>query len=186
MKVYLISGEARNGKDTIGNFLEEEYKKRGLKVCKSQISKYLKVYVKDYFGWNGSEETKPRELLQQLGTDVIREKLNKPRFFVDRTIEDIDILSHFFDVMIITDIRFPIEITAIKEAFDDVVSINVKRINFESELTNSQQLHKTETALNNFSEYDYKIVNDTLEKLQQDCIEIINKESKKLNICDNN
>ena len=28
---------------------------------------------------------------------------------------NIDILRHFFDVMIITDIRFPIEITAIKD-----------------------------------------------------------------------
>ena len=178
MKVYLVSGPARNGKDTIGGFLEEEYLSRGKKVCKTQISKYLKMYVKEYFGWDGSEETKPRELLQSLGTDVIREKLNKPRFFVDRTIEDIDILSHFFDVMIITDIRFPIEITAIKEAFDDVVSINVKRINFETELTEKQQSHKTETALDNFDGYDYKVINDTLEQLKKDVIEIVSKEEE--------
>lgn len=178
MKVYLVSGGARNGKDTIGNFLEKEYARRGYKVCKSQISKYLKGYVKDYFGWDGEEKTKPRELLQQLGTDVIREKLNKPRFFVDRTIEDIDILSHFFDVMIITDIRFPIEITAIKEAFDSVKAIHVERINFETELTTSQQAHKTETALNSFSDYDYEIVNDTLEQLEIDCISIIDKEEQ--------
>ena len=126
MKVYLISGPARNGKDTIANFLEDEYVRRGYKVCRTQISKYLKMYIKDYFGWDGSEETKPRDLLQKLGTDIIREKLKKERFFVDRTIEDIDILSHFFDVMIISDIRFPLEITGIKEAYDDVVSINVK------------------------------------------------------------
>ena len=92
MKVYLISGPARNGKDTIGDFLEKDYKEMGYKVCRTQIAKYLKMYIKDYFGWDGSEETKPRELLQRLGTDVIREKLGKERFFVDRTIEDIDIL----------------------------------------------------------------------------------------------
>ena len=179
MKVYLISGAARNGKDTIANILEEEYKRKEYKVCRSQISKYLKQYVKDYFGWDGEEETKPRELLQTLGTDVIREKLNKPRFFVDRTIEDIDILSNFFDVMIISDIRFPIEITAIKEAFNDVVSINVKRINFETELTGKEQAHKTETALNDFDGYDYKIINDTIEQLEKDVIDIVNKEEEK-------
>ena len=178
MKVYLISGPARNGKDTIGNFLEEEYKRLGYKVCKSQISKYLKQYIKDYFGWDGQEETKPRELLQTLGTDIIREKLNKPRFFVVMTIEDIDILSNFFDVMIISDIRFPIEITAIKESFKDVVSINVKRINFETELTSKEQVHKTETALNDFDGYDYKIINDTIEKLEKDVIDIVNKEEE--------
>ena len=179
MKVYLISGPARNGKDTIAAFIEEEYKKKGYKVCRSQISKYLKQYVKDFFGWDGEEETKPRELLQTLGTDIIREKLNKPRFFVDRTIEDIDILSNFFDVMIISDIRFPIEITAIKEAFDDVVSINVKRINFETELTGKEQSHKSENALNDFDGYDYKVINDTLEQLEKDIIEIVNKEEDK-------
>lgn len=179
MKVYLISGPARNGKDTIANFLEDEYVRRGYKVCRTQISKYLKMYIKDYFGWDGSEETKPRDLLQKLGTDIIREKLKKERFFVDRTIEDIDILSHFFDVMIISDIRFPLEITGIKEAYDDVVSINVKRINFETELTGKQQNHKTETALKDFKDYDYNIINDTLEKLEKDVIDIVSKEEEK-------
>lgn len=178
MKIYLISGPARNGKDTIGDFLEEEYKKRGVKVCRSQIAKYLKLYIKDYFGWDGTEEAKPRELLQRLGTDVIREKLNKPRFFVDRTIEDIDILSHFFDVMIISDIRFPIEILGIKEKFNDVVTINVKRINYETELTSTQQHHKTETALNDFRDYDYFLINDTLDKLKKDVINIVSKEEE--------
>ena len=69
MKVYLISGPARNGKDTIGDFLEKDYKEMGYKVCRTQIAKYLKMYIKDYFGWDGSEETKPRELLQRLGTE---------------------------------------------------------------------------------------------------------------------
>ena len=136
------------------------------------------MYIKDYFGWDGSEETKPRELLQRLGTDVIREKLGKERFFVDRTIEDIDILSHFFDVMIISDIRFPIEITGIKEKFDDVVVINVKRINFETELTAKQQSHKTETALDGFNDYDYCLINDTLEGLERDVKEIVHKEEE--------
>ena len=64
--------------------------------------------------------------------------------------------------MIISDIRFPIEITGIKEKFDDVVVINVKRINFETELTAEQQSHKTETALDGFNDYDYCLINDTL------------------------
>src|SRR5574344_566673 len=178
MKVYLVAGAARNGKDTIGDFLQKLYEEKGYKVCRTQIAKYLKMYIKDYFGWDGKEETKPRELLQKLGTDVIREKLNKPRFFVDRTIEDIDILSHFFDVMIISDIRFPIEITGIKEKFDNVRTIYVKRINFETELTDKQKAHKSETAMNEFTDYDYKIINNTLEDLENNVRDIFNKEEE--------
>ena len=176
MKVYLISGKARHGKDTIGNFIQEIYEAKGLKVCRSQISKYLKVYIKDYFGWDGKEETKPRTLLQELGTDIIREKLNKPRFFIDRTIEDIEILGNFFDVMIITDIRLPLEITSIKERFDDVVTINIERINFESPLTDKQQHHKIENAMEDFKDYDYEVINDTLEELKQTALNIVESE----------
>ena len=176
MKVFLISGKARHGKDTTGNFLQEAYEQKGYKVCRSQIAKYLKVYVKDYFGWDGTEESKPRKLLQELGTDIIREKLNKPKFFIDRTIEDIEILSNFFDVMIITDIRLPIEITSIKEKIEDVISINVERLDFESPLSKSEQKHKIENAMNEFKEYDYEILNDTLDKLKINVYEIAERE----------
>ena len=176
MKVFLISGKARHGKDTTGNFLQEAYEEKGFRVCRSQISKYLKVYAKDYFGWDGTEETKPRKLLQELGTDIIREKLNKPRFFVDRTIEDIEILSNFFDVMIITDIRLPLEINAIKEKVQDVVSINVERINFESPLTPNEQKHKIENAMEDFNDYDYKLINDTLDELKINAQQIAERE----------
>ena len=176
MKVFLISGKARHGKDTTGNFLQEAYEEKGFRVCRSQISKYLKVYAKDYFGWDGTEETKPRKLLQELGTDIIREKLNKPRFFVDRTIEDIEILSNFFDVMIITDIRLPLEINAIKEKAQDVVSINVERINFESPLTPNEQKHKIENAMEDFNDYNYKLINDTLDELKINAQQIAERE----------
>lgn len=178
MKVYLVCGKARHGKDTIGNFLEEIYLDKGYKICKSQISKYLKQYIKDYFGWDGSEEKKPRQLLQQLGTDIIREKLKKERFFVDRTIEDIEILSNFFDIMIITDIRFPIEVDAIRERFDNVTVIHVERINFETELTTTESKHKTETAMDNYNKYDYCIINNELDDLKQQIMNVVNVEEK--------
>lgn len=176
MKIFLICGSSHHGKDTIGNFIEKKCNANNLKFCRTQISKYLKMYIKDYFGWDGKEETKPRTLLQELGTDVIRGKLNKEYFFADRTAEDLEILSHFFDVAAVTDIRFPLEIDTIKKKFDDVVVIRVNRINFESKLTEAQQQHKTETAMNDYSDYDYVLTNDTLEKLEEDVINVLKKE----------
>jgi len=176
MKIFLICGSSRHGKDTTGNFIEKYCNENNIKVCRTQISKYLKMYVKDYFGWDGSEETKPRTLLQELGTDIIREKLNKPYFFANRTVEDLEILSNFFDVAMVTDIRVPLEIESVKEKFDDVVVIRVNRINFETEMTLEQQKHKIENALNDYNNYDYILTNDTLEKLEEDVIEILRKE----------
>jgi len=176
MKIFLVCGASRHGKDTIGNFIEKYCVENNVKVCRTQMAKYLKMYVKDYFGWDGREETKPRTLLQELGTDVIREKLNKPYFFANRTVEDLEILSNFFDIAMVTDVRVPLEIEKVKERFDDVVVIRVNRVNFETEMTEKEQKHKIENALNDYNDYDYVFTNDTLDKLEQDVIEVLRKE----------
>ena len=179
MKIYLISGKARNGKSTIGEFIKEEYEKRGKKVCEIGYGSYIKYYAKTYFGWDGKEETKPRSFLQELGTNIIREKIN-PMFHVNRIMEDIEVLSYFYDIAVIPDVREPIEITIPKEKFKDVVTINVKRTNFENGLEEKEKKHFTEVALDNFNSYDYKIINDgSLEDLKKQVKEIIEKEELK-------
>lgn len=176
MKIYLISGKARNGKSTVGEFIKEEYENKGKKVCEIGYGSYIKYYAKTYFGWDGKEETKPRSLLQELGTEIIRKKID-PMFHVNRIMEDIKVLSYFYDITVISDVREPIEIITPKEKFDDVVSINVKRTNFESELSEKEQQHFTEIALDSFDDYDYKVLNDgTFDDLKIKVKEIIEKE----------
>lgn len=177
MKVVLICGKARQGKDTLADFIEEAYKNKGLKVCRMMYGAYIKYYAKTYFGWDGQEETKPRELLNYLGTEIIREKIDK-YFHVNRVMQDIEVLSNFFDVAIISDIREPIEVTTPKEKFSDVVSIHIKRPDFSSdELTNDQKKHYTECALDNFNDYDCEILNDgSLDDLKEKAISFVEKE----------
>ena len=71
-KIYLIGGKAKHGKDTFSSFLKEVYENKGKKIIVTQYSKYIKYYAREMTGWDLSEETKPRELLQKLGTDIIR------------------------------------------------------------------------------------------------------------------
>lgn len=85
MQLYLISGKIKTGKDTCGKFLQEEYQKIGKTSCILPMSGPLREYAKNYFGWDGRDETKPRELLQQLGTEVIREKLHKDTFLINQS-----------------------------------------------------------------------------------------------------
>ncbi len=167
MKIILIGGKARNGKDTLGNFMKEYYERHGHKVCIMQISKYIKHFAIDYFGWDGREETKPRQLLQELGTGVIREKMGKDYFFVTRLVEDMEVLDNFYDIAIVTDVRLPLEYKFVKEKHPDATSILIKRINFENEeLTAKQQHHVTETALDNYTDVDYIVLNDKLDELK--------------------
>lgn len=131
------------------------------------------MYAKELSDWDGSEETKPRDLLQQLGTEIIREKLNKELLFIDRLKDDVDVYNEFFDVVVIKDVRLPIEIDEMKKKFPKAISIHINRINFETELVGGQLKHRTETALEGYQGFDYVVENDTLEQFNNDIVNIL-------------
>lgn len=182
--VFLISGRARNGKGLVSTIIKDNLETKGFKVCKIQVMRTLKGYLKDYFGWDGKEETKPRKMLQEIGTDLIRDKMNKPNFHIDRLIEDINVLSIFFNVFIVDDIRLPLEIEKLKSVFPNSISINVTREGYISPLEVSEQVHITELALNDYKKFDYEIVNSSIDKLNNDIISIIDSEVSKNEIHD--
>lgn len=166
-KIFLFSGKARHGKDSACEYMKQLLEKDNKSYIHTLYAKYIKDYAKEYFGWNGTEETKPRELLQKLGTDIIRKKLNKPNFHVDRICEDIEILSNYFDVFLISDARFPNEILTPIQKFgkDKVTAIKIIRTNFKSNLTPEEQQHESECALDNFKDFDYIIKASNLNEL---------------------
>ncbi len=164
-KIFLIAGKARHGKDTIGNYIKEYYSNQ--KCIFLSFAHYIKEYAMCISDWDGQDETKPRELLQKLGTELIREQIDE-MLFIHRMIEDIRVYSYFFDIIIITDARLELEITTIRKTCSNVTVIHVERPSLVSELTQSQQQHRTETGLDHFHDYDYCIVNDgTLDALKQ-------------------
>lgn len=176
MKVYLIGGKARNGKDTMANFMKEYYESLGEKVCIMQISNYIKHFARDYFGWDGKEETKPRSLLQEIGTEIIRQKMNKPYFFTTRLLEDMEVLNNYFDIIIISDVRLPLEFEEVKKVYKDAIKIHIERPELVSELSEKEKKHLTEVALDHYDSYDYKIINTELEQLKKDTIKLIEEE----------
>lgn len=178
-KLYFIGGKARSGKSTVGTMIKEEYEGKGKKAVILSHSRYHKDYIKSFFGWDGSEDTKPRELLQQLGTEIIREKLNMPFFFINRMTEDIKILSYFFDVVVVNDVRFKAEIDKQKELFNNLISIRVVREDFDNGLTDKQKEHPSEVDLDDYNKFDYCIYNDgTVSGLKEQVLAIIDKEEK--------
>ena len=171
MKIIMICGKARSGKDTLADFLIDDLKNK--KPCKVQIGQYIKYYAMKYFGWNGEEETKPRDLLIHLGTDIIRNKID-PNFHINRLIEDIEVLSYFYDTFIVSDVRFPVEIEKMKEKYDNVFTVKI--IRDSEELNEKQKSNITETALDEYTDYDYFIDNNgTLEELEEKAKDLLKK-----------
>lgn len=176
-KIIIISGKARAGKDTTASFLKEIYNE---KMISLQYGSYIKEYVKKISNWDGNEETKPRELLQQLGTNIIRKEIDE-KFFIKKMIDDIKVYSYFFDIIVISDARFKIEIDDIRDNFSNVISINIERPNFDNGLTEEQKNHPSEIDLDDYNKFDYKLINDgNLENLKEKIerlVEVINNES---------
>ena len=171
--IILIAGKARSGKGEVASYLKDYFFKKEKKIILSPYTKYLKRYIVEVTGKEFNDEDKPRDLLQKLSSDLIKKKLSNPNFFINRQLEDLSFYSYFMDVVIIPDVRFEEEINKVKENFTNVVTIGVKRKNYLSILTKEQQEDITEVALDNYCNYDYKIENTSLEKLQLDVLKII-------------
>ena len=160
-KIILISGKARAGKDTTALLLGKIYEEEGKKIVNLAYGNYIKEYAKKISNWDGRDETKPRSLLQRLGTDIIR------------------VYSYFFDVITVSDARFPNELDTPCEMFEDVIKIKIVRDNFQNNLTDTEKKHITETALDNYDDFDYIIHNDgTISDLREKILKLV----KELNV----
>ena len=179
MKIYIIGGKAKSGKNTFGTYLREELKKYGYKPCVMHLTAPLYSYAENYFAWDHQKDEKPREFLQKMGIEIIKNKLHKNTFLLDRLIEDINILSNFFDVFIITDARLKIEFETIKNNYQNTTSIKLNRNNYNDYLTEEQKNHITETEIDTYNNFDYIINNTSLKDLEKEAKKIITLEEKK-------
>lgn len=177
MKIFLLAGKAGSGKDLLGRYMKNEYNFMGHNACILHITTPLYEYAKNYFSWNGDMREKPREFLQEMGIEVIRNTLHKETFLVDRLCEDIDILKHYFDVFIITDGRLVSEFNLLKERFPEIKIIHVIRENYDNKLTLKEKEHITETDMENYKDYDYVVRNTTKEELYKEADKIMDIES---------
>ena len=178
MKIYVIGGKAKAGKNTFGDLLREELKDYGYKPCVMHITAPLYSFARNYFEWDGNENTKPREFLQKMGIEIIQQKLGKKDFLLKRLEEDIEILKEFFDVFIITDARLIREFEELKKKYPDVVTIKLERKNYKDDLTEEERAHITETELDQYEDFDYIIENNVLDDLQTSAMELVRNEER--------
>lgn len=171
MKVYLIAGRARSGKTQTAKILKKLLEKENRKVVITEYSKYIKLFAKDFLGWDMISEPKPRAFLQEMGEYVRR--LNKDTYFTERMKEDLNIYSHFMDDVIISDVRMPKEIDALKSFHPVKIMVINDYANYD--LTNREANHETEHALDNYEEFDYMIKNKNEKEITEILEQMIRK-----------
>ena len=181
MKLYVIGGKAKSGKNTFGKLLREELKEYGYKPCVMHLTTPLYSYAENYFEWNEHSDEKPREFLQKMGVEIIKEKLGKKTFLLDRLAEDIEILSEFFDTFIIVDARLKKEFDYFTSKYQDVVTIKLERENYESGLSETEKSHITENDLDDYQSFDYLVNNNGIIGLKEKVKELIKKEEGESN-----
>jgi len=168
MKIIGIVGQKYNGKDTIGDFLVDNYN-----FCKDHFAKPVKDGVMSLFGFTYEQlythlkdeidedlGITPRNAMQWIGTDIFRNKLHELVPNIDDMIW-IKIMQkkykNYKGMLVIPDVRFKNEIEWIKSEGGYIIKVDRPDII-------SDDNHESED--NNALYYDVKIINDgTIEDL---------------------
>ena len=145
MIIVPVSGKARAGKDFFSALLAMELENLGYYAQVIHYATAVKRDCRIKFCWNGEKDEAGRSLLQWYGTDVIRHE--KPNHWVEEA------GRHFApntDFVILPDTRFRNEIDYWRDKYP-VVSIRLQRAdNPESDLTDEQRKHRSETELDDY------------------------------------
>ena len=169
MHVIVISGKAQHGKDTTAGFLRCSLEADGYSVLIVHYGDLVKYVCKMYFGWNGEKDEYGRTLLQYAGTDIIRAQ--NEDYWVKFVGDMLTFFKGEWDYVLIPDCRFPNEVNYLKEIGLDITHIRIIRDGFKSPLTEEQQQHPSETALDDVGA-DIYIHNDgTLSDLRQKVVQ---------------
>ena len=175
----LCSGKARSGKDTSAEIIKENFEEKGYSVLITHYADLLKFICKNFFGWNGEKDDAGRTLLQQVGTNCIREQ--DPDYWVDFVANLVRMFPNKWGFVIVGDCRFPNELSRISDAGFPATHVRIIRTDFESQLTEEQKNHPSETALDN-TVPDFVIKNTTIsalkEQLSRVCDDILSQKTK--------
>lgn len=172
MKLYLICGKARAGKDTFARLIKQEEEKDNNKVCILKLTAPLYSWAEDYFNYDKEKDEKPRELLQTLGYDILQLKLKKKDFLLDYLITTIEVLDNYYDVGLITDGRLVHEIEVLKEKYPNIKTILLTNKK-DNKLTNKEKNHQTEIDLDDYKDFDYIVENKDMESLKLEALKIV-------------
>lgn len=155
--IFILSGKAESGKNTISDIIEKYYGKNN--CIKISYAYYIKDYLTRMGKYNNEEKQKYRSLLQEFGIDFLKTKIDS-EFLINRLLDDIEVFSYFYKVIIVTDARLINEVEIPKQKFKNVITVRIQKEN-KNNLTASERQHITETGLDLYKDFDYTINNNS-------------------------
>lgn len=169
--VFLISGKAESGKDTVANLL---MKNSNCSVnYNMHIANSVKRIARDDFGWDMQKDAKGRALLQMIGDGG---RKYDPDIWINKFVDDLDgVLSQINGdtLIVVPDVRYKNEVIKIAEwgerVGDKVVilTMRIDRPNHENALTEEQRNNSSEVDLDNWGYWDIHLTNDgTMQDLE--------------------
>ena len=166
VRIFIVCGKAGSGKNEVAKIIKNNLSKTVI----TSLAKYIKLFALEMTEWNGSDDDKPREFLQNMG-DTLRSIDSD--YLTKRLLEDMKVYEKFYDNVIISDVRLLHELEFFKNCNYDVVSIRVNSKTSKRNLTSDEKLHHTETDLDSYDNFDYVINNEFDDRLEDNVIEIL-------------
>ena len=148
MKVICISGKAGHGKDTAARFLKDQLELGENRVLITHYGDLVNFVCKTFFNWDGQKNEAGREMLQTIGTDIIRNE--DPDYWVRFVADILGFFEPTWDYVLIPDCRFKNEIEYLIESGFRVTHMRIIRDNYVSDMPEEQQNHISETALDDY------------------------------------
>lgn len=156
--VYVFHGKSHSGKDYCCDILQNLLEEKGLKVLRLAFGDYVKATVSRLYGITEYHSPEGRSAMQQLGTNLVR--AYDPDFWCDTVGRLATALQPYYDVLIISDARFLNEIECIKDYFpQETITVKIERKHIVDNLNDEQHNHESETALDNYDDWDWIIQN---------------------------
>lgn len=181
-KIFLIHAPARSGKDACGEVMKEYYESKNKHVCVIAFADAVKFTLEKYYGITDFKSLEGRTQIQRYATDKCRGV--NPTLWADWVRDWLKATNEDWDIVIITDWRFKNEYEVLAAAFGKEIirTVYIERPDIDeiSDLTAEQKQHQSESELNNFKHYDYKIANRTGEFIStiRDLLALVDEEEE--------
>lgn len=176
MIIFLVGGKAGEGKTTFAIAAKKYLEDYG-DVGYFPFAKGVKDTAR-FMGWDGEKDEKGRTLLQAIGGSG---RDYDPDTWVNMVVDEI-FANQWLDFVFVDDWRFPNEEKVMREQFDDVVTIRIRRPEDEHLLIGTPMYNDpSETSLSEDDEdYDFVIPNyateETLEETAKELMYVIVEE----------